>query len=164
MIESWLEEPARKAAEYIEANELEPMKNRGAWGIQKLKRTTARDLQLCIRVEAAEEFCGTCECVTCGRVDCYKTMQAGHFIPTRSNAVLFLERHIHPQCIRCNNYLGGALAEYTTFMNERNTPEEMEALRQLRHRTRTYSQDELLTMRTSYRHRTQEARNLKGID
>ena len=42
------------------------------------------------------------KCVTCGRIYPFKKLQAGHFVPGRTRAVLFDERCVHAQCFLCN--------------------------------------------------------------
>jgi hypothetical protein len=59
---------------------------------------------------------GYVHCVTCGKGDHYKAMQAGHWIPGRHNAVLFDERNVHPQCYHCNIGLKGNPIVYYHFM------------------------------------------------
>lgn len=50
-------------------------------------------------------------CVTCGA----KTTQAGHFY----HGVLdFDPMNVHGQCVQCNHYKSGNLAEYATFLIE----------------------------------------------
>ena len=60
-------------------------------------------------------------CVTCGKM--YPTtgrgcIQAGHFIPGRSNGALFEEKGVHAQCYGCNGYGRGKQHIYQKFMLE----------------------------------------------
>ncbi len=57
-------------------------------------------------------------CVTCGRTYPMGQLQAGHFIPGRTDAVLFDERGVHAQCYRCNCRLQGMWHKYYRFMQE----------------------------------------------
>jgi hypothetical protein len=43
-------------------------------------------------------------------------LQAGHFLPGRSDTVLFDEEGCHCQCKRCNVFLAGAWPAYYRFM------------------------------------------------
>lgn len=45
-------------------------------------------------------------------------MQAGHFLPGRSDAVLFDDRGVNAQCYRCNILLQGAWPAYYRKMQE----------------------------------------------
>ena len=50
---------------------------------------------------------GYASCFTCGKVQHWTEMDAGHGIGGRGNYVLFLEELIKPQCKVCNGYQGG---------------------------------------------------------
>jgi hypothetical protein len=129
-----------------------PVKDNLAWSTSRLKGTAARELQKAIRMECADEN-GICECVTCGTCNHYKLMHAGHFVPSRCNAVLFDERGIHPQCVRCNTYLGGNQSAYARWMNENYGPEIVEELLAARLQTKKFTRDELVEMRNLFRER-----------
>lgn len=58
------------------------------------------------------------QCVTCKRVFPIKQLHAGHFVPGRTNAILFDERGVHPQCYRCNIGEHGNPLNYWLFMEE----------------------------------------------
>lgn len=51
-------------------------------------------------------------CITCSKKYHFKLLQAGHFIPGRHNANLFLEKGVHAQCYNCNINLRGNTLEY----------------------------------------------------
>jgi hypothetical protein len=53
------------------------------------------------------------KCYTCGTLKEWKKMQAGHGIGGRSNAVLFDERLVKPQCAGCNLFGGGQYRIFT---------------------------------------------------
>ena len=79
-----------------------------------------------IRIRDAFETTGAldeCECVTCGRKKplfrTHDSIQAGHFIPGRHNAILFDERGCHGQCAYCNDHLKGNWVPYLKFMQAR---------------------------------------------
>jgi hypothetical protein len=58
-------------------------------------------------------------CVTCGKIyRLGKQLQAGHFIPGRTRAILFDERCVHAQCYRCNHKLQGNWPPYYRFMQK----------------------------------------------
>lgn len=70
-----------------------------------------------IRIDAADED-GNCACVTCGRTYHWKKIQAGHWINDRTNAVLFMEDGIHPQCYGCNVRKQSNPIRYWLWMEE----------------------------------------------
>lgn len=77
---------------------------------------------------------GYVKCVTCGHINHWKNLQAGHFIPGRTNSILFHEKGVHPQCRRCN-YNEGNGPEYFIFMEKTYGREEIEYQRALRSKT-----------------------------
>lgn len=80
---------------------------------------------------------GYAECVTCGEKKHWKELQAGHFIDSRNNTVLFCEEIVFPQCVGCNLYKSGNKVEYTLFMLKRGyTTEQIEEFVSMKHRTK----------------------------
>ena len=77
----------------------------------KRKKTTiaqevdkaAKLLQRLVRLKASDEN-GYCQCVTCGKIDHYKSMQGGHFYSRRHLVFKLFEENLHPQCAGCNLY------------------------------------------------------------
>lgn len=61
----------------------------------------AKLLQRLVRLKASDDN-GYCACVTCGKIDHYKNMQGGHFIPRGRTILKLFEENIHPQCPHCN--------------------------------------------------------------
>lgn len=56
---------------------------------------------------------GYVKCYTCDTMKPWKQMQAGHGIGGRSNAVLFDERLVKPQCVGCNLFGHGQYRIFT---------------------------------------------------
>lgn len=55
------------------------------------------------------------QCYTCGVRNAWNDgMQAGHGIPGRNNAVLFLEAVVKPQCVGCNVFGRGKYPIFTS--------------------------------------------------
>jgi hypothetical protein len=75
----------------------------------KRKKTTvaqevekaAKLLQRYVRLKASDDN-GYAYCVTCNKVDHYKNLQGGHFIPRGRTIFKLFEENIHPQCAHCN--------------------------------------------------------------
>lgn len=61
----------------------------------------AKLLQRLVRLKASDDH-GYCQCVTCGKIDHYKSMQGGHFIPRGRTVFKLYEPNCNPQCPRCN--------------------------------------------------------------
>lgn len=87
-----------------------------------------------IRLKYARQD-GQVECVTCKVWRPWKDMQAGHFIDGRTNAILFDERGVHPQCMGCNIFLHGNKVEYFIFMKEAYGHDVIDDLRMKRKQT-----------------------------
>lgn len=52
-------------------------------------------------------------CYTCGTKKHWKEVHAGHYIAkSLSLALRFDERNVHPQCVACNQWRHGNLAQY----------------------------------------------------
>jgi hypothetical protein len=58
---------------------------------------------------------GLCKCVTCGKIDHWKNMQAGHYIHGTS---FLIEGIVWPQCPQCNGFKSGMAVEYRKFLVE----------------------------------------------
>lgn len=97
-----------------------------------------------IRLKSSDSL-GFANCVTCGTRHHWKELQAGHFVPGRSNAILFEENGVHPQCARCN-YNEGNGPEYFIFMEKNYGRDEIDRLRRLRHTQRKFTEPELFKM------------------
>ena len=67
-------------------------------------------------------------CVTCGRKYPRKNLQAGHFLPGRTDAILFDEDGVHAQCYRCNCHLQGDWPAYYRFMQKEYGQEKIEQM------------------------------------
>lgn len=83
--------------------------------IASLSEEAAKLLQRLVRMKAADEF-GYAECVTCGKMEHWKDLDGGHFVPRAHKKHKLREENIHPQCRYCNRYRHGALGEYTLYM------------------------------------------------
>ena len=146
------------------------------WTLGTLKNKTASDMQKAIRAEAgadlSPQLCvidgqpeelstplGYAACVTCGAVKPWaggiysQGLDAGHFLQSRCNSILFDERGIWPQCKGCNRN-GGNPEHYEIYMLHRFGPELIDTLRRAKHQERRkFDHPELVTMRREYRER-----------
>lgn len=83
--------------------------------VPKLKQKAATLLQKLVRMKAAK-IDGSCQCVTCGRVDHWKAMDGGHFISRTYSYHVLREENVHPQCKRCNRFFTGCHDDYRRYM------------------------------------------------
>jgi hypothetical protein len=86
---------------------------------ETLRAKALKMLQKLSRISAADDN-GYCKCVCCGKLDHYKNMDGGHFIPKGSSSRWALEEsNVNPQCKGCNGFSmkhGSAEAQYTLWM------------------------------------------------
>jgi hypothetical protein len=91
------------------------MKKRGVDTVKSLKVKAWDVFSEWVRRSASDED-GYCGCVTCGKIDHWKNMQAGHYI----HGTLFLiPELVHPQCPVCNGFKAGMAVEYKEYMIKR---------------------------------------------
>lgn len=95
-----------------------------------------------IRMKGADS-CGTTQCVTCGKLDHFKSMHASHFASRRHMATRWDERNVHVCCPRCNVFESGALDEYSRFILDTYGRETFDELLRLKHMTKKFTRDEL---------------------
>lgn len=93
-------------------------KSRKEGRVKFLKDKAWRLFSKYIRLKYADKS-GKVRCVTCGKVDDWKNMQAAHLVQGRGNAILFDERGVYPCCYRCNVLLGGNLLAYMQFLERK---------------------------------------------
>ena len=84
---------------------------------------------------------GYIKCVTCGATKYWEKdgMQAGHFISSRCNSVLFDERLVYPQCLSCNIHKSGNKVAFTLFMLKTYTVDEIAEFEALKHKSKKMS-------------------------
>ena len=58
------------------------------------------------------DHAGYCRCVTCGKMQHWKEMDAGHFVPRDRIATRWDETNVHPQCRECNRFRSGKQYEH----------------------------------------------------
>ena len=89
-------------------------------------------------------------CISCGRLIPVAGNDAGHFVPGRSDAILFEEHNCHLQCIRCNRFAQGAFVDYEMALRELYGEEEVERLKQLKFKTVKYSLQDFIAIKKKY--------------
>lgn len=99
---------------------------------------------------------GNCKCVTCGKVDDWKKMQAGHAVGGRGNSVLFHESLVYPQCPSCNIFKNGNYNRYAVFMIKKFGLEKFEEFLALKHHPKKITESDLLELCEKYKAKIQE--------
>lgn len=60
---------------------------------------------------------GLAACVSCGKIDHWKNLDAGHYIPKSLGlSIYFEERNVAPQCAGCNRFRHGHLTSYALYL------------------------------------------------
>ena len=97
---------------------------------------------------------GFCYCVTCGKHDNWKRMDAGHFIGGHKNYNFYDTRNIHPQCTYCNRFMHGNLVPYYEYMMENYGKAVIDELKT--YKEKIFTVDELEGMIASYKLKLKE--------
>jgi len=115
--------------------------------LSKLKKTAWEVFSEYIRVKNSNEF-GYVTCVSCGKYIPWKQAQAGHWpdVAGRTNAVLYEEKVVWPQCYRCNIPLHGNPAGYGYFMRKTYDEEQLEGFRRMRRQAVRFEKSDLIAM------------------
>jgi hypothetical protein len=92
--------------------------------LSKKKSTIAQEidkaaklLQRYVRLKSSDDN-GYCQCVSCGRIAHYSTMDGGHYYSRRHIRLKCFEENVHPQCKRCNMLMSDPVIHdaYKAFM------------------------------------------------
>ncbi len=71
-------------------------------------------------------------CVTCGRIKPFKQTDCGHFVPGRSDSLLYDEHNAHGQCQACNRFKQGMWVEHEAAIREMYGDDEAERLKSMK--------------------------------
>lgn len=123
--------------------------------IAKYKEKVAKLLQRLVRMKYADDD-GYCTCVTCGKVDHWKSMDGGHFISRKYNATVLVEKNIHPQCKGCNRYMSGRYDDYALFMIDTYGEEFVRELNQSKYQVKKFTRFELEELESELKDRISE--------
>jgi len=111
-----------------------------------------------IRLKDADRN-GYCTCVTCGKFDHWKKMQAGHYVSRLYMATRWVPENVHVQCPSCNLFKKGAMDEYALFIISKYGQEQLEKLNMAKKRTAKFHSYDLEAMIKVYE---RELDNLQG--
>ena len=90
-------------------------------------------------------------CITCSNLIPVKGSDAGHYVPGRSDNLLFEEHNCHLQCPGCNRFKQGMFIEYEKALVEMYGEEEVTRLKQLKFQYKKYTIDEYKEIREKYK-------------
>ena len=154
-----------------------------AFSPQTCRAKTAKVFQRMTKAEAAAEHygwwpavvdgkldevyrcVGECVCITCGKVGDWnvKGFHCGHWIGRVHASTLLESDNVAVQCASCNEHNHGRLREYTMWMEAVRGINVMERLQVLKHQPVTFSREDLVDLRISFRDRLKVAElKMKG--
>jgi len=90
-------------------------------------------------------------CVTCGDLKEFKSMDCGHFVPGRTDALLYDEHNARAQCQACNRFRQGQWVEFERALLDRYGPEEVDRLKRLKNNVATYTVSDFRAIADKYR-------------
>lgn len=93
---------------------------------------------------------GMVQCYTCTTIKPVKQMQCGHGIPSRTNAVLYMEEICRPQCYTCNILANGRYKIFTPRLITELGEEEYSELLTKSNQTVTYTVEDYLDIKDLY--------------
>lgn len=99
---------------------------------------------------------GTAVCYTCGSLRRWEEMDAGHGIPGRNNAVLFMEEVVKPQCQQCNRFKHGRLEIFTVKLIDELGRQKYDKLVILSNQIVQYKVNDYLEIYDKYHHKLAE--------
>ena len=107
---------------------------------------------------------GMVKCVTCGKVEHFKEIHAGHFVASRNNTVLLMDELVFPQCSTCNKWLSGNRNKYFKFMLDQGyTAEELDEFDNLRFKTKKMTPQDWKEQSDKYRKLAKAEAGKRGI-
>lgn len=128
---------------------------RAAQGISKVKRISKKGAPKQALQNIVNKYCRLRDCfgeqgaacISCGKWEPFERGDGGHFISAKYSATRFDERNVNFQCIRCNRFLHGNLANYYVGMVKKYGQEVVDELMQLQHTSRKWKEDEIKQLR-----------------
>lgn len=91
-------------------------------------------------------------CISCGKKDFWRKMDAGHYIPrTAGLSLYFDERNVNCQCTYCNRWMHGNLAKYAIALRKKYGETILEELDEKRKEFKRYNMIEYQQMIEKYK-------------
>lgn len=90
------------------------------------------------------------KCISCGVSLRGRKFDAGHYYPTTRSALRFCPENVWGQCVKCNQFLHGNLAEYRKGLLKRIGADEMAKLDQMAHESKKWTREELRELMERY--------------
>lgn len=101
-----------------------------------------------VRLKDADLY-GNVKCISCLKVDNWKNLDNGHFVPRAHMYTRFSENNCRPQCVHCNRTKRGNLVEFAKAL-EIERPGSVEELYEQAKIVYHYTREELKGMIAAY--------------
>lgn len=98
------------------------------------------------------------KCVTCGKEDHWKKMQAGHFMSRRHWSTRWNEDNVQVQCAKCNIWEQGQQYLFSNYLGE----EKSDELFVLSKKTVKFTNEELIEMTNDYQSKVKRLEKEQG--
>ena len=104
---------------------------------------------------------GECACITCGKVMPWNggVADAGHFLGSRSNSIIFQEDGLAPQCSRCNRFRSGEPQKFRQWMEAVRGQDVIERLERVKNTRRHFTREELVDLLIGFKIRLKAAKD-----
>jgi hypothetical protein len=93
---------------------------------------------------------GYVQCVTCGKRDHWKNMQAGHYFSRRHGGTFLDEQNVHVQCPLCNGFGHGESVAYREFIINTYGQGALDRLEYLKSKPHQFKKFELEQLKRTY--------------
>lgn len=132
------------------------MKKKKTKSIKQLKRELWGWYSKYSRLKNAGQY-GYVNCVTCGKRMKWNESVAGHFKhASKGNTVTYDERNVNSQCISCNSFKNGNLAEYAFYIERTYGKGTIMELEQVKSRANVMIRDEYEALITKHKSKVEE--------
>lgn len=106
---------------------------------------------------------GICRCISCGKTDHYKKMDAGHFINRKHLSLRFSEVNVNAQCRSCNRFDEGNFEGYRRGLIKKYGPEIIEKLYALKNLSQKFTKFEIDASVKYYKEKVKLLKKEKGL-
>lgn len=104
---------------------------------------------------------GNLQCVTCGKTNHWKKMQAGHYHSSTIYSLKWDERNVHPQCYGCNIKKEGRKELYTIYLMDKYGDGIIRELQKEREKKVSFSKEDYIEMINIYEDKIDNIGHLK---
>lgn len=107
-------------------------------------------------------------CISCGKKDNWRNMDAGHYIPKSNGSAgmstYFDTANVNCQCTRCNRFLHGNLSQYALALKKKHGDSILEDLENIRMMYVKYTSDVYESLITTYKQKVEKLLQEQDMD